>query len=474
MKPPEKKIQPQAGPQWTFLRSNADIAIYGGAAGAGKTFAMLMAPLRYRDVPNYGAVIFRRTVPQITNKGGLWDSSFKIYPWLSGIPKQHRLEWQWPNRVTVSMRHLEQDSEVHNWQGTQLPMMMFDELTHFTRYQFTYMLSRSRSDTGAKSFIRATCNANADSWVAGFLAWWIDENGFAIPERSGVKRWMIREGEEFIWFGSKAEAEKEFGPDRALSVTFVPGALKDNPELIKADPGYLSKLRNLSPVDRARLEDANWKIRSTSGVMFARGNFDVLGELPRVVRSVRYWDRASRKKKARRASDDPDWTAGVKLGRDSTGRFIVMDIARIRGRPADVIQFIHRTAIADGTGVELYLEQDPGQAGVFERDFYAQHLAKYAPRFKLPSGDKVTRANPISAQVAAGNVAILRAPWNDAFLTEADSFPGGTHDDQIDGLSGASTILMGSQASEIAAALTQQKYVAAIANHRNTERSLDG
>jgi predicted phage terminase large subunit-like protein len=469
-----KEIRPQAGPQWTFLRSNADIAIFGGSAGAGKTFAMLMSPMRYRDVPNYGAVIFRRTVPQITNKGGLWDSSFKIYPYLSGRPKLHKLEWQWPNRVTVAMRHLEQDSEVDNWQGTQLPMMMFDELTHFTRYQFTYMLSRSRSDTGARSFIRATCNANADSWVADFLAWWIDENGFAIQERSGVKRWMVREGEEFVWFDSKAEAEKECGPDRALSVTFVPGMLEDNPALTKEDPAYRAKLRNLSPVDRARLEEGNWKIRATSGVMFARGNFDILTSIPRTVRVVRYWDRASRKKKVGRSSDDPDWTAGVKLCRDSMGRFGIVDVARMRGKPAEVIQFIHRTAEADGIGVELVLEQDPGQAGVFEKEFYAKHLAKFSPRFKSPSGDKVTRANPISAQVAAGNVWILRAPWNDAFLTEADSFPGGTHDDQIDGLSGASTILMGSQAADVGAAMANKTYVEAITAHRSQERRLDG
>jgi hypothetical protein len=87
---------------------------------------------------------------------------------------------------------------------------------------------------------------------------------------------------------------------------------------------------------------------------------------------------------------------------------------------------------------------------------------------------EVTRANPISAQVAAGNVWILRAPWNEAFLTEADSFPGGTHDDQIDGLSGASSILMGSQATDIAAALTQQSYLSAISQKRTVERSLDG
>lgn len=435
---------------------------------------MLLGPMRYRDVPNYGAVIFRRTVPQITNKGGLWDTSWKIYPQLQGLPKIHKLEWHWPNRMTVAMRHLEKDSEVHNWQGGQIPMMMFDELTHFTRYQFTYMLSRSRSDTGVRSFIRATCNANADSWVANFLEWWIGPDGFAIPERSGKKRWMIRDGEEFVWFDSKAEADDAYGPGTALSVTFVPGKLEDNPLLLEADPTYRAKLRNLSPVDRARLESGNWKIRATSGVMFGRGNFEIVATPPRIVRVVRYWDRAATKKKPGQSKDDPDWTVGVKLCRDSLGRYGVLDVARMRGKPAEIIQFIKRTAQSDGIGVELYLEQDPGQAGVFERDFYVKDLAAFAPRFKSPSGDKVTRANPISAQVAAGNVWLLRAPWNDAFLTEADSFPGGTHDDQIDGLSGASSVLMGSQADEVAAALTNKAYVTSVATARNQERHLDG
>jgi predicted phage terminase large subunit-like protein len=156
------------------------------------------------------------------------------------------------------------------------------------------------------------------------------------------------------------------------------------------------------------------------------------------------------------------------------GRYGIVDVARMRGKPAEVIQFIHRTAEADGIGVELVLEQDPGQAGVFEKEFYAKHLAKFSPRFKSPSGDKVTRANPISAQVAAGNVWIIRAPWNDAFLTEADSFPGGTHDDQIDGLSGASSILMGSQAADVGAAMANKNYVEAITAHRSQERRLDG
>ena len=84
-------------------------------------------------------------------------------------------------------------------------MIGFDELTHFTAHQFFYMVSRNRSTCGVRPYIRATCNPYADSWVADFLAWWIDqETGLPIPERAGVLRYYIRVAEKIEWAGSPA------------------------------------------------------------------------------------------------------------------------------------------------------------------------------------------------------------------------------------------------------------------------------
>ena len=83
-------IAPQPGPQTDFLRTPADICIYGGAAGGGKTVGLILEPLRYVSrVPGFTAVFFRRTTPQITNPGGLWDESVNFYPRFGGIP-HHR------------------------------------------------------------------------------------------------------------------------------------------------------------------------------------------------------------------------------------------------------------------------------------------------------------------------------------------------------------------------------------------------
>src|ERR1700761_7399943 len=99
-------ISPQPGPQMAFLASPADIAIYGGAAGGGKTWALLMEPLRHVANPDFGAVVFRRTTVQVRNPGGLWDESAKLYPLAGGAPKSHALEWRFPSGAKVRFSHL--------------------------------------------------------------------------------------------------------------------------------------------------------------------------------------------------------------------------------------------------------------------------------------------------------------------------------------------------------------------------------
>src|SRR5215468_6973160 len=109
-------------------------------------------------------------------------------------------EWRWPRGGKIKFLHLQFDSTVYDWQGAQITLICFDELTHFSRHQFFYMVSRNRSTCGVRPYIRATCNPDADSWVADFLAWWIDrETGFPIPERAGVLRYFVRVSDEIVW-----------------------------------------------------------------------------------------------------------------------------------------------------------------------------------------------------------------------------------------------------------------------------------
>jgi hypothetical protein len=101
--------------------------------------------LRHYDNPRFGAVIFRRTTTQVRNEGGLWDESMMLYGMLGAHPREVALEWSFPSGMRVKFSHLEHEKTVHDWQGSQIAMIGFDELTHFTEKQFFYMLSRNLS-----------------------------------------------------------------------------------------------------------------------------------------------------------------------------------------------------------------------------------------------------------------------------------------------------------------------------------------
>lgn len=450
-----RTIRPQPGAQEAFLASPADIAIYGGAAGGGKSWALLMEPLRHIGNPGFGAVIFRRNTTQVRNEGGLWDESAKLYPLVGGDPKEVTLDWRFPSGANVSMAHLEHDKTVNNWQGSQIPLICFDELTHFSAKQFFYMLSRNRSMCGVKPYVRATCNPDADSWVAQFIAWWIDpDTGFPVPDRAGVLRWFVRIGDTIVWADRPEDLAQHTmpGDDGPIpippkSVTFIPAKLSDNAALMQADPGYMASLLALPTVERERLLGGNWKIRPAAGLYFQRAWCQVVDAVPNDMRIVRGWDLAGTPKTE---TNDPDWTCGTKIGKTSDGRYFILHHAYDRLSPSGVERMVKNTAEADGQAVQIDIAQDPGQAGKAQVNTYSRLLTGFNCRFGLESGDKVTRFGGFSAQAEAGNVFVLRGPWNERWFTELEGFPEGAHDDDADSTSRAFNALIGSSSYTLA------------------------
>ena len=108
-------ISPQPGPQSAFLSSDADIVIYGGAAGGGKTYALLMEALRNVDVPGFGAVIFRKNANQVLAQGGLWDTSRALYAGLGQMRLTPSPRWTFPSGAKISFACLEDDAAVLKW-----------------------------------------------------------------------------------------------------------------------------------------------------------------------------------------------------------------------------------------------------------------------------------------------------------------------------------------------------------------------
>ena len=442
-----KEIRPQPGPQEEFLSSPADVVIYGGAAGGGKTYGMLLDALHYTRVRGFGAVFFRKNHNQIFSEGGLWDTSLDLYTGLpNAVPVLGRCQWKFldPRGRTisrVSFKHIERDMDLGKWQGSQICGLYFDELTHFSEKTFFYMFSRNRSLCGVRPYTRASCNPDPDSWVAKFIEWWIDpKTGYAIPERSGVIRWFIRIEEVIHWADTREELWERFNlttkteRDKPKSVTFIAASVYDNKLLLEKDPGYLANLEAMALVERERLLHGNWKIKAAAGLFFKRTQLGKrLDTVPTdVVRWVRCWDLAASEKTQK---GDPAYTAGVLMGKRSNGRYIIADVVNRQMAASDVRKTILMTAQMDRDkygDVRIRLPQDPGQAGKEQAESYIKFLSGFNVTTELESGSKATRAEPMAAQWQAGNFDILTGEWNEPYLLQLENFPDGKFKDMVD------------------------------------------
>lgn len=434
-------IRPQPGPQEVFSASAADIVIYGGSAGGGKSWALLFEAARHVGTPGYSATIFRRTSPEITAPRGLWDESLELYPQFGGRARENRLDWRFATdgaSSVIAFSHLQHDSDRLKHHGAQYCFLGFDELTHFEGSQFWYLLSRNRSTCGVRPLVRATTNPDPDSWVRALIDWWIGDDGLPIPERDGVLRYFVRDGDDLAWGSSPAEViAKAPGFELAdvKSLTFIRARLEDNRILMDKDPGYRSTLLSLPRVERERLLGGNWNIKARAGDYFRQEWFEVVAVAPAKLRKVvRSWDLAATRPS--KDNPDPDWTVGVKMGIDADNQIWILDVVRVREGPLGVDRVLNNTASQDGKKVKQVFWQDPGQAGKAQVATIKRKLIGLRVESVAASKDKTTYALPLSSAAEAGNVKVVSGRNVGAYLSTLESF-GDTkaHDDDVDATS---------------------------------------
>ncbi len=449
---PFEPIRANPGQQSAFLETKADIALYGGAKGGGKTRGLLIEALRHIGNPGWGPVIFRRTYSEIFQTGGLWEESKKFYRLARGVPREGDVEWRFPSGATIKFRHMQNEDDKETWDGAQIPLIGWDELVSFTQTQFWYLLSRNRSTCGVRPYVRATCNPDSESWVANLIEWWIDQDtGYPIQERSGVVRWFMRDDEKLVWADSWSQLHKLMPnliappgklPDgvtekrvKPLSFTFIPARLDDNPPLERADPEYRAKLMMQPLIERERWLQGNWKIRPSAGLKFPHNMWNTKFAIPPPgLRLLRFWDKAYTEggKGAR--------TAGVLLGelpktdalRLGLPAYWVVDVIAGRWGDAERESRIRTTAELDRKKygyVTIGIEREGG-AGKHSANMTVENLAGFDVYTEHPMAKKHLRWSNLASQQQIGNVAIVKGEWDwGEFIRELDALAG---DEQLD------------------------------------------
>lgn len=397
--------------QEQFLALDGPEAFYGGAAGGGKTDALLMAALQYARVPGYNAILFRKTYSDLGLPGALMD---RAKEWLIGkVPwSEQDKRFTFPgSRATLGFGYLETADDKYRYQSAEYQFVGFDEVTEFDQKSYLYLFSRLRS------------NISTD----------------AVPLRMRCASNPIGMG--FDW------VKQRFVDPGHIDRPFIPAKLTDNPFIDQKS--YIESLMNLDPVTRAKLLEGDWVV-AEEGLMFKTEWFKIVDSFPQEGHFCRHWDLAATEPKK---GKDPDWTVGALLCHHRGITYIV-DVARFKSNPYQVEQAISLTAEMDGRDVTVSIEEEQGASGKSLMDHYRRNVLNgYIVRAVRPgsterlkygidnyvraSGSKVARAMPWASAAGAGNVMLVKGTWNKPFLDEIMQFPQGAHDDQVDAVSGA-------------------------------------
>ncbi len=488
------------GAQMTAARSKADVLLLGGGVFGGKSTLVHMLLCRYVLRRNFSGVVFRREATMFKGSGGLWEKSKEFYPGLGGKKREAPMfDWRFEKTGGVlSFSGLEKADDWQKHEGNEYAVIAFDEAHQFERQQILALLQRNRTPIGYDGPTRMilTCNPPRPG-EAGYhlirnelVPWFIDDDGWPIPERAGVLRYFTIESDEIVWVDKDWRDEDGIGP---TSFTFVPLLMGDNPIGEAKNPRYRARLRAQTKAEQRRKLQGNWNVEGSAS-LFEHGWIRWVGRgefgLADLARQIRYWDQAATPKE--RATSAHSATASARgcvmlcpvcdgwrftdggagepcalcnpdgmISRELARQWALDAIAAEGDEDAEaprreLLIITHVTedflgpggvealtlthAKMDGKSVPVYIEQETAASGAGQIHNYQTHVL---PGFEVvgdkATGQKVVRAGPIVALAERGLLIVVRGEW-DTLVAEALATytpqGAGKHKDVIDAISG--------------------------------------
>lgn len=419
--------------QVMFMLSEADVTLFGGAAASGKTEIGVIDFLQFTDIPNFIGVMTRRTTPQLTGPGGLLTKAKRTF---AKAYEPHEFTWRAKDSkfvfhgsgAEIYLKHFENDDADVNWQGSEANLFYVDEGTQFTQHMIQYIMSRMRNPScpQVSPRLKISCNPDYDHFLRKWVEPYLHEDGTPDRSKDGTLRYFTFSDGDFLW-GDSIDELVSMGVKESdiLSFTFISANVDDNPIVQEINPKYVAWLKGLKGVERARLLDGNWLVRESSSGYFKREWCESKNLLDlNIVQYCRAWDIAGSLPSD--ALPNPDWTAGVLIGKTKDDRYVIVDVVRFRARFGEVMQKIIETAKSDPEGTHIIIPQEPGQAGKAAGQMMLKDLLGegFAARMRPSNKSKVVRFQPLAAAAQAGLVDYLEAPWNETYFSELEGFDG--------------------------------------------------